>query len=278
MYETDASLCLRLALGVLLLGSVIAVVLRIKDDYEDFLSLGPGGTPSTLTGYLKIKVLSLFVLRDPYEPPVNQDESESPTGHLASLPKRPHTRPLTKGIAPQRQITQCATSANYAKLAAALEDMAESSGNQFEIGTSCFEKHGTGIFSTSIPDKRTCKGEICHAHPSDGSLHLTLHPADVKVVLKAGWGERHPLARGGFFQRFVPHGFLMIYAPQTEEEIQIILQIVAAAARFVCGSKQCNESGTCGMSSQKQLFSKLSDAECPASPGNVSQDPLKVSC
>lgn len=40
----------------------------------------------------------------------------------------------------------------------------------------------------------TCGGEVCHSHPSDGSLHLVLHPADVRAVLEKGWGERHPLA------------------------------------------------------------------------------------
>lgn len=45
---------------------------------------------------------------------------------------------------------------------------------------------------------------------TDGSLHLTLHPKDVKLVLERGWGQRHPLARGGFFERFVPVGFVMV--------------------------------------------------------------------
>ncbi|CAK1355071.1 unnamed protein product [Cercospora beticola] len=142
-----------------------SVLTYIRKDYQDFLSLGPGGTPLTFTGYLKVKCLSIFALQDPFEaPPVPTRLANSP-GHLENLPKRAYPRPLTR----------------------------------------------------------------------DGSLHLTLHPKDVKLVLERGWGQRHPLARGGFFERFVPVGFVMIYAPQTEEDIVHILQIVAAAAKFICG-------------------------------------------
>jgi hypothetical protein len=85
------------------------------------------------------------------------------------------------------------------------------------------------------PAKRTCSGEICHAHPSDGSMHLTLHPADAKIVLETGWGERHPIARGGFFERFVPSNFLMIYAPKSDDELDAVLTIIKAATWFVSG-------------------------------------------
>lgn len=76
---------------------------------------------------------------------------------------------------------------------------------------------------------------MCHAHPSDGSLHLTLHPADSKLLLENGWGERHPLARGGWFRRFVPREFVLVYAPRNEEEVGIVMEIVAAAVWWVSG-------------------------------------------
>lgn len=68
-------------------------------------------------------------------------------------------------------------------------------------------------------------------------MHLTLHPFDAKIVLEAGWGERHPISRGGVFERFVPKGFLMVYAPQTAGEVAIVLRIVKAAAWFVGGDE-----------------------------------------
>lgn len=66
-------------------------------------------------------------------------------------------------------------------------------------------------------------------------MHLTLHPADARIMIEAGWGERHPLARGGWLERFVPRGFVMVYAPRTQEEIFVVLQLVRAAAWWVGG-------------------------------------------
>ena len=64
---------------------------------------------------------------------------------------------------------------------------------------------------------------------------MTLHPADAQTVLEAGWAERHPLARGGWFERFVPGSFIMVYAPRDEAEVQVVVEIVKAAAWFVGG-------------------------------------------
>lgn len=123
------------------------------------------------------------------------------------------------------------------KLAAAIEQMAHDNPRDLAIGTSCFEKHGTGLFSKS-PVTKTCKGEIVHLHGSDGSMHLTLHPDDAKVVLDAGWGERHPLA-GVFKKRWflpqLPSGFVLLYAPLDDGEIESVLRIISAAAIFVGG-------------------------------------------
>jgi hypothetical protein len=64
---------------------------------------------------------------------------------------------------------------------------------------------------------------------------MTLHPADAKIVLEAGWGERHPLARGGWFERFVPRDFVMIYSPVEECDLETILTIIKAAVWNVSG-------------------------------------------
>lgn len=49
--------------------------------------------------------------------------------------------------------------------------------------------------------------------------------------------ERHPLARGGWCTRFVPVGFLMIYAPRTEEEISVVMEIILAGIGWVSGER-----------------------------------------
>ena len=100
-----------------------------------------------------------------------------------------------------------------------------------------------GLFSLA-PANKTCKGEIVHAHPSDGSMHLTLHPADAKVMIEAGWGERHPLAKGGWCDRFVPVGFVIVYAPKDKDDLEMVMKIVEASWRWVSGHDESMKSGT----------------------------------
>jgi len=217
------------------LALLILLLHHLYHDYTSFIALGPGGTPATIGGYLRVKLLSFFALRNPYEPGPTPKSLLGTGGHLRKLPRRNGTRPVTKGIAPHRQMTQRASQQHYNLLESKINRMGHET-ERLVIDTSCFEKHSTGLFSR-IPSRRTCRGEICHAHPSDGSMHMTLHPEDAKIVLEAGWGERHPLARGGWFERFVPAGFMMIYAPRSLEDVEVLMEIVEAAAWYVSGEK-----------------------------------------
>jgi hypothetical protein len=207
-----------------------------QKDYKHYLSLGPGGTPSTPLGYLKIKTLSLISLRDPLRPLPVPPHFRPQRGFFSptSLPNRQGKRPLIHGIAPQRQQSEKSTPEVYASLVAELRNLTANPKNCVIERTSCFEKHSSGLFATT-PITRTCGGEICHAHPSDGSLHLSLHPADARILIQAGWGERHPLAKGGWFRRFVPREFVLVYAPRNETEVGVVMDVVAAAVWWVSG-------------------------------------------
>lgn len=46
------------------------------------------------------------------------------------------------------------------------------------------------------PGRPTVKGEICHIHDVDGSLHAFLHVRDVNALIEMGFAERHPLVSG----------------------------------------------------------------------------------
>lgn len=195
-------------LFLLAISAALPILLYFYHEYLAFKSLGPGGTPQNIVGFLRVFILGFAKVSNPYELPV------APTcgGHLQNLPPRTGPRPETRGIAPHRQVTQKGSPAIYDLLVTEIERLGSSSSASRDlfIGTSCFEKHSTGLFALH-PVNATCAGEVCHTHPSDGgSMHLTLHPADVKAVLEAGWGERHPLSRGGWFERFVPVGFVMV--------------------------------------------------------------------
>lgn len=74
-------------------------------------------------------------------------------------------------------------------------------------------------------------------HASDKSLHMNLHPADAKVVLEKGWGQRHPLAKGGWLGKYVPREFVLVYAPRNREECEVVARIVGAAAWWVMGER-----------------------------------------
>ncbi|EUC39665.1 hypothetical protein COCMIDRAFT_10268 [Bipolaris oryzae ATCC 44560] len=225
---------LAVTLGLLLFPIITAFY--VHKDYCAFLSLGPGGTPATPLGYLKIKLLSLICLRDPRRPIPIPPHYRPQRGYFFedALPHRTGHKPEIRGIAPQRQQTQVSTKEIYGKLVLKIKELASDPRNRLTERTSCFEKHSTGLF-TSIPITRTCGGEICHAHPSDGSMHLTLHPADANLIMAHGWGERHPLARGGWCRKFVPREFMLVYAPRDDEEVEIVTKIVAASIWWVSG-------------------------------------------
>jgi hypothetical protein len=207
----------------------------VHNDYYAFLALGPGGTPQTIFGYLKIKVLGLFAIRDPYKPaPIPSDLSRP--GHLTSVPKRAGPRPDVRGIAPHRQMDQRDTGEIHQRFRSFITELAAKNPQGLRNGTSCLEKQGLGLFAVTPLNKTgNCPGEIFHLHASDGSCHLTLHPADASLVIRNGWGQTHPLGRGGWFRRWVPKGFMMVYAPRDEAELEVVKEIVVAACWWIGG-------------------------------------------
>ena len=135
----------------------------------------------------------------------------------------------------------------------ALNSFADSYPSIIYKGKSCFEKHGLALFLSGdhealVPSltkntgsthlNETCQrtGEICHLHGTDTSMHLTLHPHDAALVISHGWGERHPLAGCSMFGKtLLPAGFVMVYAPNDESQIGVIMEIVRAGAWWVGG-------------------------------------------
>ncbi|RDL42299.1 Uncharacterized protein BP5553_02278 [Venustampulla echinocandica] len=226
------------ACGLLILLPLASV---IYNDYNNFLALGPGGTPATFLGYLKITYLRLFALSDPYSPPTFHGKVSPSTGYFyrtrSWLPKRNGPRPQIAGIAPQRQLDQSGCGQMYRTLRTSLSNLAAKDEETFRIGTSCFEKKGLALFARN-PINATCRGEVCHVHHSDRSMHMNLHPDDAKVVLEMGWGERHPLARGGWMSAYVPREFVMVYAPRDRGELEAVCRIIKAAGYWVTGDKK----------------------------------------
>lgn len=232
LFQSSFSLLISgIAIGV----SATLLSQLVLNDWKAFIALGPGGTPQTIPGYLKLKVLSIFAIRNPYKPaPIPADLSRR--AYVTKIPKRAGPRPDVQGIAPHRQMDQRETGETHQRFRSYLISLATQNPHSLRNGTSCLEKHGLGIFALSPINKTgNCPGEICHVHASDGSMHLTLHPADAQIIIRQGWGQRHPLGQGGWMKRFVPAGFMMVYAPRNEAELKVIEEIVAAACWWVGG-------------------------------------------
>ncbi|KAI0176251.1 hypothetical protein GGR52DRAFT_353025 [Hypoxylon sp. FL1284] len=214
-------------------------ILFVHNDYHNYLKLGPGGTPATFPGYIRINWLKLWACRDPLRPLPADPDVEPVAGVLRKkpLPYRCGPRPRVVGIAPQRQVSQFGSRACYLALRRTLEEHSAANADQVGVGTSCFEKHGLGLFAL-YPFNKTCQGEICHVHDSDHSLHMNLHPDDVKEVIEKGWGERHPLTSQCLLKMPVPKQFTMVYAPRSPDELKVVCQIIEAAGWWVSAKER----------------------------------------
>ncbi|MDI1490544.1 MAG: hypothetical protein OHK93_001748 [Ramalina farinacea] len=232
----------------------------VRKGYHEFLSLGQGGVPSTFPNYLRVSYFRLFAITDVFQPPSLAESHNPSTAYLHTLPQRSSPRPRVAGIVPHRQVTQRCPAPLHDKLRTALLGLVDGHPSLLTRGMSCFEKHGLAFFlSSSEPSPHpsfnhlnpTCEntGEIAHLHDIDGSMHATLHPVDAALVIAAGWGQMHPIAgRDIHGKRYLPAGFTMIYAPATEEEIEIVVRIVRASAWWVGGVVlgEGKEEGTAG--------------------------------
>lgn len=62
-----------------------------------------------------------------------------------------------------------------------------------------------------------------------------------KKVIEANWGERHPLDGSKFIERFIkdaslPNQYVLVYAPRSEEELEVVMRIVRASIAYMTGS------------------------------------------
>jgi phospholipase/carboxylesterase len=87
-----------------------------------------------------------------------------------------------------------------------------------------------GDVSIAQPQAIVGGREFAHLHP-DGSLHASLHPDTARAAIDAGWAVAHPWAD----QRVGWEGFVMIYTPITEAELDVVLQLVRGSYTYITG-------------------------------------------
>ena len=75
--------------------------------------------------------------------------------------------------------------------------------------------------------------EFAHLHP-DGSLHASLDPQVALAAVEAGWATAHPWAD----QREGWEGFVLIYSPINQTELDVVTQLVVHSYSFVTGKHE----------------------------------------
>jgi hypothetical protein len=207
-------------------------------DYQRWLSLGVGGVPSTLRGWLKVTRLRMQKLeaRDPraFDAIAGGPHDRS---WLADLPSREGPRPeVWPYPVPHRQASQPGTPHGRARAIDIFDAHAAQEPAVVTYRRSFFEKHGEALTvvdtTDSPPEIVVAHGEFAHIHAADGSMHVILSPADAAQVLTRGWGERHPLA--GSWPA-MPLNYVLLYSPRSVDEAEVVGTIVTAAATYATG-------------------------------------------
>ncbi|GJJ06857.1 hypothetical protein Clacol_001053 [Clathrus columnatus] len=166
-----------------------------------------------------------------------------------ALPIRTGRRPtITWFPVPHRQINQLASTVQTEKINQTLRNVLEEKEAMVELRRSEHETHLQGLFVKKevlasnegpIKTRRECYGEIAHIHSGfDFSFHVILSPQDCKQVIDKGegWGERHSCSGR---LKGLPKEYLLIYAPRTQTELDVVTDIVRAGADFLSGQPAC---------------------------------------
>ena len=84
----------------------------------------------------------------------------------------------------------------------------------------------------NVPEAIIDGREFAHIH-GDGSLHIFLEPVRADQAVEAGWADHHPFAvqnQEGW------DGFVLLYTPQTFDELDVITQLIIDGYNYVTGS------------------------------------------
>jgi hypothetical protein len=151
---------------------------------------------------------------------------------MSSLPTRRGPRPRTTPWAPHIQKDQLAPPQWQDELKRrvfALPDVEERDGTVAHPAERAIWLRDE--VPVADPDLFLGNREIGHFHPWDGSLHIVLPPALAEAAVDAGWAEVHPVALAGH----VPTNRVMLYGPRNEDEVEVLLSLIAEAVRGAGG-------------------------------------------
>jgi hypothetical protein len=221
----------------------------VLSDYASWKSFGTGGTPPSWAGYWRMtKIRINHTISGPDLRDASQlNASEGPRYLPAGFENKPRQTPRPRIMGrtmPQRQVPykqsdmEDGVKARIDGLCAALvpkyNNLVYLAPAKTEGGAAdgIYAKDDLETLNPAVkqPKNKILQGEVGHAHPADTSLHVWLSEGDAKRVVEGGWGERFPLL-------FVDKGWVMVYAPTTHAEADVIETIMRAGIGWVCGQK-----------------------------------------
>ncbi|KAH7020518.1 hypothetical protein EDB80DRAFT_887955 [Ilyonectria destructans] len=235
------------AIAAVLLPFLYVSIRTCVQDYHGWLNLGEGGLPYNVGGWVIQWILKLTMAKRNtidikcYARPLPADlavveKRRNTVKHLGPLPQRLGSRPkVAHWVIPHRQLREKPPSRSLIQACRhAFQSLANERQHVATICTSVLERHGSGLFvldPTKAPAVAVrSRGEITHFHESDWSAHATLSYPDGEEVIQKGWGERHALSGS-----LLPLGYTLLYAPESEADVQVIQSIMAAAVEFMTG-------------------------------------------
>lgn len=167
------------------------------------------------------------------EPPAEEPTIiNAPSRDFVALPEREGPRRETTGSVPHVQIEAepiAAVDAELRRRVFQLPGVEDRPSNRSLPGARGL------VLSDDVdlarPDVIEGSSEFAHIHP-DGSLHVWLPVDRATEVDQTKWGELHPwVDRDGFWD-----GVVMIYTPETLEEVDITIRLIVDAYNFITGA------------------------------------------
>ncbi|GJJ07886.1 hypothetical protein Clacol_002092 [Clathrus columnatus] len=243
-------------LFILSLAGVFSSVSWMVYDYRSFKSIGKGGVPYNVFGWLAVTLLRPISRSqksltntsdlDRLVKQIANEEGEKAVFKRLTLSQRRGERPTVRGIIPQRQVDKFGSPELTGNLNKFVSYLSSTYPTILRIAPSAWEGHNDALFlvrehpaslksdllSERVLAKAYSRLEILHVHPSDGSLHASLSPADASEVIRQGWGTFHTLS-GRY--KDLPVTYVMLYAPRDNEEVQVVKKIIAAAVEYASG-------------------------------------------
>ena len=209
-----------------------AAALAIRD-YAQWRSLGPGGLPANLGGWL-----SMTRFRWMAKDGLDVTPMMVSVGAVNDLPawhdvrRRAGVRPTVSPYPiPHRQLDQLADVGMRSQLSELFDRIVDRHADRVLYALSHFEKRHPAITLKSAEGAvgAGSHGEIAHIHPSDNSMHMVLSPSDAIAAIEMGWAQRHGLAGVAVG---LPATYVMVYSPRNQEDLAVVERLLEAAITY----------------------------------------------